>query len=390
MTWIAGEPGPVDDRPEGTIEAGSPAEPVPEREIAVAPQWKLVWWSFKRHRLALAGGVVTVVIYLVAVLAGFLAPYSNSYFDSEYAYAPPQRLHVVDDGEWGLYVHGYTSEQDPETLGLSWEIDESQKVPVGLFVKGDEYRLLGLFTWDRHLIGPKDAAGPPMYLLGADALGHDMLSRIIHGTAVSMSIGLVGVVLSFLLGITLGGMSGYFGGWIDNVIQRVIEFVVSIPTIPLWMGLMAAIPQHWGPLQRYFALTVILSLISWAALGREVRGKFFAVRGEEFVMAATVDGVSRPRIIFRHVLPSFTSHIVANMSLAIPAMILAETALSFIGLGLQSPTVSWGVLLEEAQSIRVIETAPWMMLPGLAVIVAVLSLNFFGDGLRDAADPYKH
>ncbi|NDL59737.1 ABC transporter permease [Phytoactinopolyspora mesophila] len=361
-----------------------------EPEISVAPQWKLVWWTFKRHRLAVVGGIVTIFIYLVAIFAGFLAPYSSSHFDSEYTYAPPQRLQFVDDGEWGLHVHGYVAEQDPDTLGLTWEIDESQKVPVGLFVRGEEYKILGLITWDRHLIGPKDPDGPPMYLLGADALGHDMLSRIIHATAVSMSIGLVGVVLSFLLGITLGGISGYFGGWVDNIIQRIIEFVVSIPTIPLWMGLMAAIPPHWGSLQRYFALTVILSLISWAALGREVRGKFFALRQEEFVMAATVDGASQPRIIFRHMLPSFTSHIIANMSLAIPAMILAETALSFIGIGLQSPTVSWGVLLEEAQSIRVIETAPWMMLPGIAVIVAVLSLNFFGDGLRDAADPYKH
>ncbi|AYY15578.1 ABC transporter permease [Actinobacteria bacterium YIM 96077] len=382
---IAGSADPADDS--GLTSGRDPAGD--EQEVSVAPQWKLVWWSFKRHRMALVGGIITIFIYLVALFAGFLAPYSNDSFDSEYAYAPPQRLHVVDDGEWGLHVHGYRAEQDPETLELSWEIDESQKIPVGLFVRGEEYELFGLITWDRHLIGPKDYDGPPMYLLGADELGHDMLSRIIHGTAVSMSIGLVGVILSFLLGVVLGGISGYFGGWVDNLIQRITEFVISIPTIPLWMGLMAAIPSHWGPLQRYFALTVILSLISWAGLGREVRGKFYAVRDEEFVMAATVDGASQPRIIFRHMLPSFTSHIIANMSLAIPAMILAETALSFIGIGLQEPTVSWGVLLEEAQSIRVLESAPWMMLPGVAVIVAVLSLNFFGDGLRDAADPYK-
>lgn len=361
-----------------------------EAAVAVAPQWKLVWWGFKRHRLALIGGFVTLVIYLLAIFAEFLAPYSSSHYDPDYAYAPPQRLHFVDDGDWGLYVYGYKSEQDPETLELSWSIDEEQKVPVKLFARGEEYKLFGLIPGDIHLIGPANPDGPPMYLLGADRNGHDLLSRIIHGSRVSMSIGLVGVAVAFVLGIVLGGISGFFGGVVDLVIQRAVEFFMSIPTLPLWLGLAAAVPPGWGPLKRYFAVTVILSMIAWTGLARVVRGRFLSLREEDFVTAAEIDGASQPRIIFRHMLPSFSSHLIASLTLSIPGMILAETSLSFLGLGLQAPVVSWGVLLQDAQQIRAVATAPWLLLPGVMVVVTVLSLNFLGDGLRDAADPYKH
>jgi peptide/nickel transport system permease protein len=361
---------------------------VKDETLAVASQWKLVWWGFKRHRVALVCGFVTVAIYLVAVFAPFLAPGSGQKTNADYTYAPPQALRF--DTGTGLYVHPYTFKQDPETLALSFEADEGKKVPVGFFVKGEPYELLGFIPWDRHLIGPENPGGPPMYLLGTDSVGRDLLSRIIRGTTVSMSIGLVGVLLSLVLGVVLGGVSGYVGGRTDTVIQRVIEIIMSIPTIPLWMALFAAVPASWSQLERYFALTVVISLVGWTGMAREVRGKFFAVRGEEYVMAATADGAGRLRIMFRHMLPSFTSHIIANLSLSIPSVILAETALSFIGLGLQTPMISWGVLLQEAQNIRAVSTAPWMLIPGIAVVVTVLAMNFFGDGLRDASDPYKH
>lgn len=359
-----------------------------ERQLAVASQWKLVWWGFKRHRLALVCGVVTVFIYLVAAFAPFLAPNSGERANADYTYAPPQSLQF--DGDTGLYVHPYTFKQDPETLALTFAIDESKKVPISFFVKGEKYDLFGFISMDRHLFGPSDPGGPPMFLLGTDSVGRDLLSRIIRGTTISMSIGLIGVLLSLLLGIVLGGISGYVGGRVDTVIQRIIELIVAIPTIPLWMALFAAVPTSWGQVSRYFALTVVISLVGWTGMAREVRGKFFAVRGEEYVLAATADGAGRSRVMFRHMLPSFTSHIIANLSLSIPTVILAETALSFIGLGLQTPTISWGVLLQEAQNIRAVSTAPWMLIPGLAVVVTVLAMNFFGDGLRDAADPYKH
>lgn len=368
------------------------ADTATEAKIAVAPQWKLVWWGFKKHKLAMAGAIVTLIVYLIAIFSPFLATYSTSYFKADYAYAPPQRLHLVDNGDVGLFVYGYKSTQDPDTLALTWSIDESKKIPVKLFAKGEEYKLFGFIPSDIHLIGP--AAGTmnsqPMYLLGADKNGHDLLSRIIHGSLISMSIGLIGVFVSFILGILLGGLSGFFGGAIDTAIQRVIEFFMAVPTLPLWLGLAAAIPQGWGPFQRYFAITVILSLIGWTDIARVVRGKFLGLRQEEFVMAAQVDGATQPRIIFRHMLPSFTSHLIASLSLSIPGMILAETSLSFLGLGLQEPAVSWGVLLQQAQQIRVVQTAPWLLIPGACVVIVVLALNFFGDGMRDAADPYKN
>ncbi len=359
-----------------------------ETPVYVAPQWKLVWWKFRKHKLALVSGIVILLIYLVALFVEILAPFLPDQTNSKYLYAPPQSLHFVDEqGNWGLYVYGYTSKIDPVALRRTFEIDSSVKIPVGLLVEGVPYKLFNLIPGNRHLLAPLDP-DQPMYLLGADRLGRDVLSRLIVGTRVSMSIGLVGVLLSLVLGILLGGLSGYYGGNIDNLIQRVIEFLRSIPSIPLWMGLSAALPLDWDPLRVYFAITVILSLIGWTGLARVVRGRFLSLREEDFVMAARLDGASEMRIILGHMLPAFTSHIIAAITLAIPGMILSETALSFLGLGLREPVVSWGVLLQNAQDIRSIATAPWLLIPALAVVVSVLALNFLGDGLRDAADPY--
>lgn len=358
-----------------------------------ASQWRLMWWQFRRHRLAMASAVVLGLIALVAIFCEFLAPFEPTAFNPRYTYAPPQSLHLLDRDEqgslvWRPHVTGYKVAIDPVALRRSFVADPSQKYPVGLFVKSEPYSMWGLFTLETKLFGPLTKSDP-MYLLGADRLGRDMLSRIVYGTRISMSIGLIGVTLSLILGIVLGGISGYYGGWIDNAIQRVIEFILSLPTTPLWLGLAAAMPANWPPLWIYLCITIILSLIGWTNLARVVRGRFLSLRTEDFVTAAHLDGAGERRIIFRHMAPSFLSHIIAEVSLAIPAMILAETALSFLGLGLQPPMVSWGVLLQEAQNIRAIATAPWLFLPGVAVVIAVLSLNFVGDGLRDAADPYR-
>lgn len=353
-----------------------------------AGAWQLAWWKFRKHRLAVASGIVVICIYLVAAFAEFLAPQGAGDYSARYTYAPPQQLHIWDNGEFGLYVHGYKVRVNPESFAREFVIDPETKIPVGLFVRGAPYKLWNFIPSNIHLIGPVKA-GQPMYLWGADRLGRDMLSRVIHGTRVSMTVGLVGVSLSLVFGIILGGLSGYYGGGIDTAIQRVIEFLLAIPTIPLWMGLAAAIPPTLPPLQVYFMITIILSLVGWTGLARVVRGRFLAMKNEDFVTAARLDGAREMSVIFRHMLPSFASHIIAAVTLAIPVMILSETALSFLGVGLRPPVVSWGVLLQEAQNIRTVATAPWLLLPGVAVITTVLALNFLGDGLRDAADPYS-
>lgn len=359
-----------------------------ESKIYVAPQWKLVWWKFRKHKLALFSGVVVILIYLVALFTEFLAPYKPDMTDSKYLYAPPQTLHLFDEnGKFGLYANGYTSKVDPIALRRTFVVDPTKKIPMGFFVEGFEYKMFGIFPGNRHLFGPQDKKHI-VFILGADRLGRDLLSRFISGTRISMSIGLIGVFLSLVLGILLGGLSGYYGGSVDNLIQRVIEFLRSIPSIPLWMGLAAALPTNMPPLQVYFGITIILSLIGWTGLARVVRGRFLSLREEDFVMAARLDGQSELGIILFQMLPAFTSHIIAAITLAIPSMILSETSLSFLGLGLREPVISWGVLLQDAQDIRAIATAPWLLIPALAVVVSVLSLNFLGDGLRDAADPY--
>ncbi|MBB4480746.1 ABC transporter permease [Rhizobium etli] len=369
---------------------------IPERvrnSDAVAGQWKLIWRRFRRHRLALGAGVVILLIYLVALFAEVIAPVSSQTYDSRYTYAPPQRLKVAGYDAAGqfhpLYVNGYSMKVDPIALSRNYVADPAVVIPVGFFVKGEPYRFWGLFDFDRHLIGPIEA-GKPFYLFGADRLGRDVFSRTVHGTRVSMSVGLIGVAISLVLGIILGGISGLYGGWVDDVIQRSIELINSIPTIPLWMGLAAAVPISADPILVYLWITIILSLIGWTDLARVVRGRFLSLKTEDFVIAAHLDACSRMRIIWRHMVPSFMSHIIASVTLAIPTMILAETALSFLGIGLRPPVVSWGVLLQEAQNILAVTSAPWLFLPGLAVIVTVLALNFLGDGLRDAADPYEY
>ena len=373
---------------------GSGPDPVVEEEarIYVASQWKLTWWRFKKHRVAYFSGIVVLLIYLVAAFAEFLAPFPTDAYNAQYTYAPPQRLHLFQRTDNGLrfspYVNGFTVEVDPVALRRTFVVDPTVRYEVGFFVEGFSYKVLGLVKANRHLIGPKNP-DDPMYLLGADRLGRDMFSRLIAGTRISMSIGLVGVFLSFILGILLGGISGLYGGVVDNFIQRLIEFLRSIPTIPLWLGLAAAMPPTWPPLRIYFGITIILSLVGWTGLARVVRGRFLTLRTEDFVMAARLDGAGQQRIIWRYMVPSFASHIIASLTLAIPGMILAETSLSFLGLGLRPPIVSWGVLLQEAQNIRAVATAPWLLVPGVAVVVTVLALNFLGDGLRDAADPYS-
>jgi peptide/nickel transport system permease protein len=339
----------------------------------------------------MVSGVIVILIYMVALFAEFLAPYEPDAVNSRLLYAPPQALYLFDSqqgGKFGPHVYGYKSTVDPLAGRRTFSVDLTQKIEIGLFVKGHEYQLFGLIPMDVHLIGPKDP-DQVMYLMGADRLGRDMLSRMIYGTRISMSIGLLGVVISLFLGVLLGGISGFYGGLVDNLIQRVIEFLRSIPTIPLWMGLAAALPMNWPPERIYFGITIIISLIGWTGLARVVRGRFLAMRTEEFVMAAELDGASELRIILRYMVPSFLSHIIASTTLAIPAMILAETSLSFLGLGLRPPVVSWGTLLQDAQSVRTVLQAPWQLWPAAAVIMSVLVLNFLGDGLRDAADPYS-
>jgi peptide/nickel transport system permease protein len=363
-----------------------------ESKFVVAGQWTLIWRKFRKHRLAMFSGVIMIFIYIVVLIPEFFAPFTTEEYAADYTYAPPQPLHLVDQTDGGFrispFVNGYKIEIDYNAGRRNFVIDSEVRYPVGFFVSGASYKFLGLIETDIHLIGPINK-GDPMYLFGADRLGRDVLSRTIYGTQISMTIGLIGVTISLFFGILLGGISGYYGGWVDNLIQRLIEFLRSIPSIPLWIGLAAAIPQDIPPMQVYLLITIILSIIGWTGLARVVRGKFMTLKTEDFVKAAKLDGCSTLRIIFRHMVPTFMSHIIATVTLAIPGMILAETSLSFLGIGLRPPVISWGVLLQEAQNIRSISTAPWLFWPGVAVTVAVLVLNFLGDGIRDAADPYK-
>ncbi len=360
-----------------------------EDTIFVASQWQLMWWRFRKHKLALFSILVIFFIYMIGIFCEFLSTYNPETRDQAFAYAPPQRLRFIDEGRFSLhpFVYQLKGERDPTTRRLVFVENPEVKVPVKFLAKGEPYEMWGLFSSTTHLMGV-EGEGNTLYLLGTDRLGRDQYSRLVYGTRLSTSIGLIGVALSFVIGITLGGISGYYGGAIDNIVQRSIEFLRAIPTIPLWMGLSAALPPHWSPVKIYFGITVILSLIGWTGLARVVRGRFLSLRNEDFIMAARLAGAGEARIIGRHMVPSFLSHIIASLTLSIPSMILSETSLSFLGLGLRPPAISWGVLLQEAQNFRSVALAPWLLMPGLAVVVTVLAFNFTGDGLRDAADPY--
>lgn len=355
-------------------------------------QLHLMWRRFRQHQLAFVSLWIVIAFYLVAIFAEFLAPTDPSAYNARYTYAPPQGLHffVTDEnGGWRFepHVNGYKTEIDPKAMRRTFVVDPDVIIPVRFFAPSEPYLLAGFIPLSVKFMGV-ESKRDPFYVLGADRLGRDMLSRLIHGTRISLSVGLAGVTLSLFFGIIIGGFAGFYGGWFDGAVMRIVEFIRSMPTIPLWMGLAAALPKDWSALQTYFAITIILSLIGWTELARVVRGRFLSLRTEDFVTAAQLDGASDWRIITRHMVPSFSSHIIAAATLAIPGMILAETALSFLGLGLQAPIVSWGTLLQEAQNIRTLATAPWLLTPGICVVVVILSLNFFGDGLRDAADPH--
>ena len=357
-----------------------------QEEYFLASQWQLMWRKLRRHRLALVGATVLALLYLVAIFAEFFAPHDLFQRHNDFINAPPQRVRVLDEGRVRLpFVYPLVQTRNEVTLRREYTADTTRRLPLALFVRGDPYKLWGIFRTDVHFFGTR---GGEAFLLGTDRLGRDMLSRVIHGARISLSIGLLGVFISFVLGCILGGISGYYGGTPDLIVQRAIEFILSIPTIPLWMALSAALPANWPALRVYFAITVILALQGWAGLARVVRGKLLELREEDFVMAARIAGQGAGDIIRRHLLPSFMSYLIVNITLAIPGMILGETALSFLGLGLRPPVVSWGVLLKDAQNFRTVSIHPWLLIPGIFVVVTVLMFNFLGDGLRDAADPY--
>jgi peptide/nickel transport system permease protein len=354
-----------------------------------ASHWRLVRAKFGRHLLARAALAVLGVIYVGGLCAGFLAPYGTRTVAAEFAYAPPQRLRFVHEGRIQVrpFVYGYERHFNDATWEWEYLPDPAQKLDLRFFVAGEAYRFWGLIETRLHLFGVPEPA--QVFLFGTDKLGRDLFSRNLHAIRVSLTVGLLGVAFSFVIGCLLGGISGYYGGPIDTAIQRVIEFLIALPTIPLWMGLSAALPLDWPALRIYFFITIILSTVGWTRLGRVVRGKLLELREQDFTMAARVAGARDLAIITRHLLPSFMSYLIVDLTLAIPYMILGETALSFLGLGLRPPVVSWGVLLHEAQNVQTVALHPWLLIPGVFVIVSVLAFNFVGDGLRDAADPYK-
>jgi peptide/nickel transport system permease protein len=373
----------------------NPAPPAPgiardlENRYYTASQFQLMWWKFRKHRLALIGTALLAVFVFIALFAEFLSPYGPAVRTPEYLFGGPQALHFVDaDGKFHLrpFTYALTAAMDPQTFLLEVKEDTSEPWPVHFFVKGDPYEMWGVIKSDRHLFGVEEGH---LHLLGTDQLGRDILSRLFHATRTSLTIGVVGLFISFFLGLIIGGISGFFGGRIDDAIQRFIEFIRSIPTLPLWMALAAALPREWSPQRVYFTITILLGLLGWTHLARRVRGKLLSLREEDFVVAARIAGSSDTRIIARHLLPSFLSYIIVDLSISFPYMILAETSLSFIGLGLRAPVISWGTLLQDAQNIQAIALYPWLFTPVAFVIISVMAFSFVGDGMRDAADPYS-
>lgn len=362
-----------------------------EERVSVASNWTLIWWRFKKHRLALFCAGLLIAFYIVVLFPDFFATLDPEQTEARLGFIPAQSVNLLDGWNFSPWSPAVAGKRNPVTLKMEWQVDESQKIPVRFFVKGFPYKIFGTIPADVHLVGPaSDDPSVRLNILGTDRLGRDQWSRLIYATRISMTIGMIAVALSVIFGVLLGGISGYFGGWIDLVIQRLIELLQSLPTIPVWLALTAALPREWRPEQMFFAITIILSLLGWTTLGREVRGKFLSLREEDFVLAAELAGCSRLRIITRHMVPTFMSHIIATGTLAIPVMIINETSLSFLGLGLRPPAISWGVLLQEAQNLQSIALAPWLLFPVVVVVVAVLAFNLVGDGLRDAADPYGH
>ncbi len=361
----------------------------PETEIARLTPWRMTWLKFRDHKVALWSLMLLLVFYGIALFCEFVSPANPWQRDATHRHAPPQRVRIIHDGSLHRpFVYPVSQNINEETRRLNYTVDTSRPLPLVLFPVGDPYEMWGAIKGNVHLFGLE--GNEPFYLLGADRLGRDLLSRIFYGSRISLSIGLVGVFLALILGVVIGGISGYYGGWIDSVIQRIIEVLRSFPTIPLWLALSAAIPPTIDDISVYFLMTVILALIGWTGLARVVRGKFLALREEDYILSARVAGVPEMKIISRHLVPAFTSHLIVHVTLAIPGMILAETSLSFLRLGLRPPTISWGVLLQDAQNITALTMHPWLLMPAAFVITAVLAFNFVGDGLRDAADPYRN
>jgi len=354
-----------------------------------ASQWELIRWRFSRHGLAVFSLTGLVIIYVLAIFAGFFSPYNiDSRFEG-FQQAPPSKIHwIKPGGGFGPYIYALTRTLDPETFKFIFTEDTAQVIPIRFFTQGPEYKFLGLIKANTHLFGIGEESTTPLLLFGSDRLGRDVFTRTLFGGRISLSIGLVGVFISFLLGVVMGGISGYFGGLLDEIIQRVIDFLLAIPSLPLWITLAAALPRDMPTLQVYFFITIILSILGWTGLARVVRGKLLQLREEDYTLAARGAGASDWRIISRHLLPGFTSHLIVSITFSVPGMILSETALSFLGLGIQPPAVSWGTLLQDAQNLTAVAQQTWLMIPAVWVILTVLLFNFVGDGLRDAADPY--
>ncbi|MCI5097480.1 MAG: ABC transporter permease [Rhodobacteraceae bacterium] len=354
-----------------------------------ASQWTLIWWRFKRHRAAMVASLLLGLMALAGIFAEFVAPYGPVTRDTSYIEGPPQIPRFCDDNGCSAvpFVHGTMTKRDPVTLRALSVPDPNVRHYLGLFVKGEEVKVLGFIPTNRHLVGLQDT-DQKIHFWGTDDLGRDVFSRTVYATRTSLSIGVIGVLISFVLALVIGGIAGYFSGIIDNVIQRVTEVIRVVPIIPLYMGLAAAMPKEWSTTQVYFAMTLILGLFGWPTLARRIRSQLLSIRYEDYVVAARLAGAGAKRIIGQHMLPSFTSFIIVDLVISFPYMILSETALSFVGLGLRPPSVSWGVLLQQAQSVRAIEQTPWLFIPAVFVVVAVLAFTVIGDGLRDAADPY--